>query len=52
MLSRLSMFRNATYILAALSVILAAALGYLVMRSYEEPDTQQPTAEQTPHTIT
>ena len=51
-LSRLSMFRTATYILGASSALLAAAVGYLVMRPSEEHATEQQAADPEPHKIT
>lgn len=51
-LSRLALFQTATYILGALSALLAAALGYFVMRSFDEPESQPQAEEPAPHTIT
>ena len=44
-LSRLSLYQTVTYILGTVSAILAAAVGYFVMRSFDEPDPQQQVAE-------
>jgi proteasome lid subunit RPN8/RPN11 len=51
-LSKLGIFRTATYILGAMSTLLAAAVGYLVLRASGEPEAEQHVAEPAPHTIT
>jgi proteasome lid subunit RPN8/RPN11 len=51
-LYKLGIFRIATYILGAMSTLLAAAVGYLVLRASGEPEAEQHVAEPAPHTIT
>ncbi len=50
-LRRLNLFRYATYVLGALSAALAAALGYLSLRVFGEPEPNAPISEPEPHQI-
>jgi proteasome lid subunit RPN8/RPN11 len=48
---KLNLFRTATYFLGALSAALSAAVGYLSLRIFGEPDSDPAIAEQEPHKI-
>lgn len=50
-LRKLGLFRTATYVLGAVSALLAAAVGYLITRPADEPDAEQQTAKAKSHTI-
>src|SRR5262249_6589687 len=51
-LRSLSLFRSATYILGITSAALAAAVGYLYMRSLDERDPGLPVVQTETHRIT
>jgi proteasome lid subunit RPN8/RPN11 len=50
-LRKLNLFKTATYILGGMSVLLAAAVGYLYMRSFGDPEPELQAAEPAPHQI-
>jgi hypothetical protein len=51
-LRRLNLFRSATYILGALSAVLAATVGYFTLRIFGEEDANPAIVEPEPHQIT